>query len=226
MRTTNPIAVLFGKSPFRAIQQHAQLVEECAAELLPLFEALMEERFKDVPAFKEKIDSLEGQADDAKNDIRSTLPRSLFMPVDRRDLLDLLHAQDSIADTAQDIAGLVVMRQMRVPEPLREKLLPYVRINYEVAQRCREIINELDELVETGFRGKQGDRVIEMIEELGDLETVTDDQGMELSTLLFEHESEMKPLDVIFWYELVQSIGDIADFAEDVADRLRLLIAQ
>ena len=118
------------------------------------------------------------------------------------------------------------MRQMRVPEPLREKLLPYVRINYEVAQRCREIINELDELVETGFRGKQGDRVIEMIEELGDLETVTDDQGMELSTLLFEHESEMKPLDVIFWYELVQSIGDIADFAEDVADRLRLLIAQ
>ena len=62
--------------------------------------------------------------------------------------------------------------------------------------------------------------------DLGAIETDTDDQGIELTRALFAAEDEMKPLDVVFWYELIQRIGDIADFAEDVGDRLRLLIAR
>ncbi len=65
-----------------------------------------------------------------------------------------------------------------------------------------------------------------MVDELNRLEGVTDDQGMELVRLLFEREDSMKPLDVVFWYELIRIIGDVADFAEDVGDRLRLLIAR
>ena len=226
MRTTSPIANLFGRSPFRPLQEHMRVVEACAEAILPLFEALASGDRGELVKLKEQIFELEGQADDLKNDIRSHLPRSLFMPVDRRDLLELLSAQDSIADTIQDIAGLLVLRNMEIPGHFDEILKRYLLRNLDATRQCGKVIGELDELVEMGFRGKQVDRVLEMIAELGAIETETDNIGVELTTILFEHEDEMKPLAVIFWYELIQLIGDVADYAEDVGDRLRLLIAR
>lgn len=226
MRTTNPIANLFGWSPIRPLQKHMQAVEECATEVIPLFEALERIDREAILSHKVRIFELEQISDDLKNDIRSHLPKSLFIPVDRRDFLDMLNAQDSIADTVQDIAGLLVTRRMTIPEPLAQDLPAYVRRNVDAAHQCRRIIDEFDDLLAASFRGRSADRVVEMIDELGRIERETDDQGMELMRLLFEHEDELKPLSVVFWYQLIELIGDIADYAEDVGDRLRLLIAR
>ncbi len=226
MRTTSPLAGLFGKSPIGPMQEHMKVVTDCVHNIVPLFEALGEGDREKLVALNEKIHALEGEADDIKNELRSRLPKSLFMPVDRRDLLDLLNAQDSIADTAQDVGELLEVRKMEIPEMLKEGLLPYVRRTVDAVEQCNRVINELDELVEMGFRGRAGERVEEMVGELGKIETDTDDLGLELTRALFAAEEEMKPLSVVFWYELIQKIGDIADFAEDVGDRLRLLIAR
>lgn len=226
MRTTSPIAALFGKSPFRPLQDHMKVVAECADEVIPLFEALRDRNHDVVLSQKDKIFALEQQADDLKNELRLHLPRSLFMPVDRRDLLDLLNAQDSIADTAQDIAGLVVLRGMDVPPFLADGLLPYVRRVVDAVHKGLEVIDSLDELIETGFRGRSSDRVEEAIQELGVIETETDKQGMSLVQHLFEHHEQLKPLEIIYWDRLIDLIGDLADYAEDAGDRLRLLIAR
>ena len=226
MLTGNPIANLFGRSPFRAMQEHMTVVEECVSQAVPLFEALRNGDDAKVQTAKERIFELESKADDVKNGIRSRLPRSLFMPVDRRDILDLLNAQDSIADTTQDVAGLLVVRRMEIPAAFGELLMEYVRRNLDATRQCARVIGELDELLEMGFRGREVERVLEMIAELGQIESDTDDQGMELTKRLFEHEDSMKTLSVVFWYEQIQLIGDIADYAEDVGDRLRLLIAR
>ena len=42
------------------------------------------------------------------------------MPVDRRDLLEILELQDTVANTAQDIAGLLMERDMTVPKEMAE----------------------------------------------------------------------------------------------------------
>jgi hypothetical protein len=36
----------------------------------------------------------------------------------------------------------------------------------------------------------------------------------------------MKPVSVMFWYQMIVWIGDMADYAEKVGDRMRLLIAR
>lgn len=226
MRTTSPIAALFGKSPFRPMQEHMRVVDECATELIALFEALLGGDRDGVIARKDRIFALENEADEIKQELRSHLPRSLFMPVDRRDLLELLHRQDSIADTAQDVAALVVLRGMQVPAFLREPLLPYVRRVVDAVHKCREVIRELDELLEAGFRGAETRRCEEMIRELSVIETETDDQGLRLVGLLFGHEEELSPLRVVYWQRLIEMVGHVADHAENAGDRLRLLIAR
>ncbi len=223
---TNPIANLLGRSPFKPLQQHMQAVLDCASEVPGLFEALAAGDQSKVESIKDVIFAKENAADEIKNELRNHLPKSLFMPVDRRDLLEILQLQDSIADTAQDIAGLLVERPMEIPAPLQEPLLALAKACVEVCEHAAKIISELDELVETGFRGREAPRVEEMVVELNRLEDKTDDLGLELARNLFKHEDEIKPVSVIMWYQLIQWTGDLADFAEKVGDRLRLLIAR
>ncbi|HCZ16355.1 MAG TPA: TIGR00153 family protein [Accumulibacter sp.] len=226
MLSTNPIAALFGKSPFKPMQQHMRIVTECVAEVPGLFSAVIEQDWAQVEAQKDKIFVKEGEADALKNDLRDHLPRSMLLAVDRRDLLELLAMQDAIADTAQDIAGLLVERKMEVPPGMAEPLMRFVTRCLETCEQAHKIIEELDELLETGFRGRDVDRVNAMVLELGQMESDTDLMGIALSGILFAQEDSIKPVSVMFWYQLIQWVGNLADNAEKVGDRLRLLIAR
>jgi len=130
--STNPFANLFGKSPFSALQGHMRVVLECVHEMPALFVALASGDQKEVVAVKDIIFEKEEEADKIKNELRNRLPKSLFMPVDRRDLLEVLQMQDSIADTAQDIAGLLVERPMELPEFMQEPM-------FALTHRCVDV---------------------------------------------------------------------------------------
>jgi len=226
MSSTNPFASLFGKSPFSALQGHMRVVLECVHQMPPLFEALAKGDHEEVVAVKDIIFEKEAAADNIKNEMRNRLPKSLFMPVDRRDLLEVLQMQDSIADTAQDIASLLVERPMELPDFMQEPMLALTQRCVDVCEMSAKIIEELDELLAMGFRGKEATRVEEMVTALNKLEDETDELGIELSRRLFQHEDEIKPVSVMMWYQLIQWVGDLADYAEKVGDRLRLMIAR
>jgi len=226
MRTTNPIAALLGSSPFKPMQAHMRIVKECVSEVPGLFDALIAGNQDEMTAYKDRIFEKEQEADNLKNDLRAHLPKSLFMPVDRRDLLEILELQDTIANTAQDIAGLLMERDMSVPEGMAEPLSALVKRCVDTNNVAAKIIEELDELLEMGFKGKEATKVENMALELNTIEEETDKMGIALTRTLFSKEDEMKPVSVIFWYQLIQWIGDLADYAEKVGDRMRLLIAR
>ena len=226
MKSTNPMAALFGKSPFRPMQEHMRIVLDCVSEVPGLFQALADGDQSKLEAQKDLIFQKENLADSLKNELRGRLPKSILMPVDRRDLLDVLGMQDSIADTAQDIAGLLVERRMEVPEGMAEPLLAMVNRCVDTCTQAGKIIEELDELVEMGFKGREADTVEEMVATLNAIEDETDQMGMDLTRSLFANEDNIKPVSVMFWYQLIQWVGDLADYAEKVGDRLRLLIAR
>lgn len=226
MPTSNTLMKLFKRSPLKYLQEHMRVVMECVREVPPLFDALVSGDKDGFKSAKDKIFEREAAADKIKNELRAGLPKSLFMPVDRRDLLEILQLQDSIADTAQDIAGLLVERPMEVPESLKKPLVKLVRRCVDVCEKSSQIIEELDELLEMGFRGREAAQVEMMVDELNRVEDETDELGMDVTHRLFAQEDEMNPVSVIMWYRLIQWIGDLADYAEKVGDRLRLLTAR
>ncbi|MFQ5513696.1 MAG: TIGR00153 family protein [Myxococcota bacterium] len=216
---------LFAKSPFKPMQEHMRVSLECARQVLPLFEALARDDREGLHRVQRQIDELESKADALKNDLRAHLPRRLLLPVDRRDLLEILDLQDTIADRAQDIAEILVARPMPVPEPMRDPLFELLQAVQRTCGRAGEVIDTLDELVEIGFRGREADHVEAMINELGALESQTDLLETQLERELFRLEDSLPPVSVIFWYQIIGWIGDLADHAEKVGNRLRLLIA-
>jgi len=226
MKTGTTIASMFGRSPFKPLQQHMDVVTECVREVPSLFEALIADDRAGLERAAAQIFEKEQAADDLKNEMRMHFPKGLLMPVDRRDLLELLDAQDSVADTAQDVAGLLIERTMTVPEGMQEDLRKLVQRCVHTCEKANAVIGELNDLVEIGFRGRRVDRVEEMVDEINKIEDETDKLGMSLARALFAQEDSMSPISVMFWYQLIQWIGDLADFAEKVANRLRLLIAR
>jgi len=226
MAQKSTIPMLFGKSPFKALQTHMREVVDCARDVRPLIQALADGDQAEVDKVKNRIFEREAKADEIKNELRLHLPKSLFMPVDRRDLLEILHLQDTIANRAQDIAGLLFERKMTIPPFMQEPLIALTARCIDTCEYSLSVIEELDELLALGFRGREAEKVNDMLKELNDIEDETDELGIALARALFEHEDEMKPVSVMMWYQLIEWIGDLADYAEKVGDRLRLLIAK
>ena len=201
-------------------------VASCA-ELLKDFMAFsFAKEWKDAEKVHEDILAHEHQADDLKREIRLHLPNSMFMPVNRTDLLELLTNQDKIASKVKHIASLVLGRKMKLPEALVPDYENFVDRSIAAVKKAKRAIHELDELVDTGFRGPEVSRVNKMIQELDDVERESDKLEFKLRNAVFRLESEHNPLDVIFWYKLIDWTGELADRAQHVGYRLEVLLAQ
>ena len=220
------IANLFGQSPIKPIKEHMATAQEASADLVPFFSALMQRDLAEAEKIQKRISASENRADDIKRDLRLHLPNSLFMPVSRSDLLELLHAQDEVANTAQDIAGLSIGRKMEIPASLQPQMTTFVDSAVATSAQALRAINELDELLESGFAGREVEITQRMTEELDELERKSDKLEVEIRAALFKIEKDLPPVDVIFLYRVIEWIGDLADRAHSVGNRLQLLLAR
>lgn len=226
MAPKNVLAGIFGRSPVRPLQQHMAKVAACSDELLNFITAAIEGDWTRAAQAREAVTRLENEADDIKTELRLHLPKSLFMPVARADILDLLTVQDKVANKAKDISGLMTGRKMDIPEGIKEKFRAFVERSVDAVKQADKTVNELDELFETGFRGAEVKIVESMITELDRIEHDTDDLQVQLRADLFMMEKDMAPVDVMFLYRIFDWVGDLADQAQRVGSRLQLLIAR
>ncbi|HBB6940893.1 TIGR00153 family protein [Legionella pneumophila] len=217
---------MFGPSPIKPIEQHVRKAHQCAKQLYPFFEAVLKNDWDTANKIKDKIISIEKEADLIKRDLRLHLPTGLFLPVARTDILELLSAQDRIANKAEDIAALIISRQMSIPKKLIPSFMPFLSRCLDASKQACTAINELDELLETGFRGSEVKIVEEMIVKLDEIEHDCDERLADIRHKIFELEKELPAIDVIFLYKLVQWIGELADHAQTVGGRLQILIAR
>lgn len=217
---------IFGSSPVSPLQKHMAKVYTCASELIPLFNAVINEDWDEVAKSQQYISSLEQEADVLKKELRLNLPKGLFMPVSRQDLLEVLLMQDRIANKAKDVAGTIVGRRMNLPEVIHEDCIRFVSRCVAACKQARKAINELDELVETGFSGQEIQLVTDMITRLDEIESDTDNLQSAIRAKVFEIESDLPPVDVMFLYKIIEETGEVADRSQGVGSRLQLMLAR
>ncbi|MCP3690139.1 MAG: TIGR00153 family protein [Gammaproteobacteria bacterium] len=222
----NYFSKIFSQSPFTAMQNHMDIVEQCVQQLIPLFSAILKEDYSKARQISREIGKLENKADTLKKRLRLQMPKSLFMPVARRDLLELLLAQDKAANQAKAIAGLVVGRKMVFPAPLASILPGYVQRCVDACKQAKKVINELDELVATGFAGREIRTVSSIINELDSIESDTDRMEVKMRSTLMKVENDLPPVNVMFYYKVIEGIGEVANISERIGSRVELLLAK
>lgn len=226
MMHSNPIYRLFGNSPIGPLQAHMNKVNHCAQTLPVFFEAVFANNWEEANRQQAKVAELEREADELKKHLRLNLPRSLFLPVQRGDLLELLTMQDRIANKSKDIAGIILGRQLKFPPQIITLYSELLKRCLDATTQAHKAISELDSLLEAGFRGYEANLVEEMVHTLDDIENDTDAIQVRVRKQLYELEKDLLPVDVIFLYKVIEWTGDLADRAQQVGGQLELMLAR
>ena len=223
MRT---IFLMFAKSPFKPLVSHIDLVQECVNQIIPLFEFLQARDYQKVEETSKRIEKLEHKADKIKDDIRSHLPQSIFLPVDKRDFMRLLSAQDDIADAVEDLAVLLRIKNLEIPGTLNESLMDLAHHVVGAANEACRMIRELEDLLEASFGGAEAEKVEKMAQNLGTAEWEADKKQFLLAQQLFSLGDQLNAADLLLMNEVVKKLGGVADEAEKIGKTLRIFLAR
>ncbi len=218
------IARLFGKSPFAPLQSHMKKVALCMERLSDIFNALPKKDQEKIEKFSADLSRIEHEADISKNDIRNHLPKSLFLPIDRAHFLEILSVQDSIADKAEDIGILLTLRPLENFDNFCAELCSFFKQNERVFLEAKQIIEEIDELLEASFGGIEAEKVKTMVEQTAHKEEETKKIQTRLMKQLFSQAESLSTPGFHLWMRLIEEIGAISHRSERLANRIRMIL--
>jgi uncharacterized protein len=221
MRT---LAKLFVKSPFAPLQKHMEDVNLCVNKVKEIFEALEKGDFKSIPRIAEEISKLEAQADTTKNELRNHLPSSLFMPISKSALLEILSLQDDIADDCEDIGVLLTLKDLTLKEEFKVDFKNFLNKNFETYELIKVIIDEFDNLLETSFTGREAEKVRSMVIKVALKEHETDLSQRTLLKNIFSNENQFSHGEFQLWLSILREIRTLSNTSEKLAHRIRNLL--
>ncbi len=218
------ITKLFGRSPFGPLQEHMTIVRSCAQKLPDLFDAMKKDDRTRFVQLVGEISELEHKADIKKNEIRSHLPKTTFLPVAREDLLDILSIQDSIADVAEDASSLLSMKQISFPQDLEPEFDDFLGKVIQTVDKAWEVLDRIDELVEFTFSGPEADKVHAIIDEVCYLEHEGDISQMKMLQKFLNLEEQFTKGEFFILMKSFEKVADVANYAEKLSNRIRTLL--
>ena len=224
--TNESILGIFAKSPFVSLQKHMDIGKQAAIALQNFLTSAGVSDWSKAKQYRQEIIDLEHAADDIKNQIRTHLPKSLFMSVSREDLLDLVYTMDGIPNTAKDISGIMIGRQMEIPNQIAEQFSAFVKAAIKAAKQASAAIEKVDEVRRGGFSSSDADLLQDLVAELELLEHENDDLEAALRNDFFEIEKDFPAVDVMFLYDIFSRIGSLADISQTAGHILIRLVSK
>ncbi len=170
------------------------------------------------------LSKLEHEADLTKNDIRNHLPKSLFLAIDRSQLLEILAIQDSIADLTEEVGHLLTLKRLTPIDTLYEELQFFFKKNKDAFIEVYHIMKEMDNLLEASFGGIEAQKVKLMIDRTAYKEYESDLIKRRIIKLLFEKSTDLTPADFYQWIKIIEGVGEISHTSEKLAMRVRMLL--
>ena len=218
------IARLFGKSPFSPLQSHMKKVSSCMKKLTEIFETLKDKTPQELERLVKDVSKLEHEADLTKNDIRNHLPKSLFLPIDRTQFLEILSIQDNISDKAEEIGNLLILYPMHELGDLCDNLKALFEKNMETFWVTRQVIKELHDLVESSFGGMEAEKVKTVIEETAHKEYEADQMKHSLMKEFFKSVENVNTPVFYLYTRLIEEINHLSHISGKLANRIRMIL--
>ncbi|KAA3610469.1 MAG: TIGR00153 family protein [Calditrichaeota bacterium] len=215
---------LFSRSPFTPLQTHMEKVAKCVNKLDDLYEAFVKNDSELLLKLTDEISDLEHSADLTKNDIRSNLPRGLFLAINRADLLQILSLQDSIADAAEDVAVIMTLKKIEPIKGLKAELKAFLDKNTGAVESVHQIIHELERLLQSSFGGAEAKRVKQMVNDVAFLEHEVDIMQRGILKKLYNMETKLDYASFNLWINIIQTVSSLSNLSEKLAYKISSLI--
>jgi len=211
---------LFSTSPMSYLKKHVGLVVNIVA-LAQRFQAASQAGdWAECDRLFVEIEDTEREADKLKAEFQLHLPRGVFLPVYRSDLLEIMIILDRIPNEVKDYAGISLGRQSTVPAKAGDAFAAFIALGGECVALLEKTINELDDLFRSGFSDKEIRLISDIVEQISVLEHKADKDRIELNRILRSCEAETPPLDMMFIYQMLAFIAGVSDHCREVGYRI------
>lgn len=219
-----PFLSMFMTLPFEGLQEHAEKVKECAWTFQQAMECHVSDRCKRFEELREEIIKLESEADAIKRRIRGHIPVGTVMPVDKFQLFQYLREQDNVLDAVEDVLDWISYRsEPGIPKELQKDFLHLVDSVITPIDALSEMVKEA-RLYFKNYSDKQRVVVKEIIRKLRRQEHEADIVEDLIKQKAFHLQTD--PVTVFHMVRLAETIGSIADHAENAGDMMRAMVAK
>jgi uncharacterized protein len=219
-----PFISLFMTSPFDGLQEHAEKVKECAWAFQQAMECHISEQCKAFEEFRLEVDKLESEADSIKRRIRGHLPKGTLMPVDKFQLFRYLREQDKVLDAVEEALDWLSYRsEPGIPEALEKDFFLLVdAVMDPVEEMCRLVLEAKKYF--RSYSEKQRKIVKDIVHTMRRQEHDADKVEDRIKEKLLNMQIEATT--VFHVIRLAETIGFIADHAENAGDMVQAMIAR
>ena len=219
-----PFLSSFVTSPFEGLQEHAEKVKECAWAFQQAIECHVSDRCRQFEELRREVSRLEHEADSIKRRIRGHLPIGTLMPVSKFQLFRYLREQDQVLDAVKDALNWISYRtEPGIPPELEKDVFLLVDAVIDPLEELSLMVAGAKRYFET-YSEKQRVAVKEIIRKVRDQEHVADKAEAEIKQRVFN--MDIDPVTAFHMVRLAETIGSIADHAENAGDMMRAMLAR
>ncbi|MFP3869424.1 MAG: TIGR00153 family protein [Syntrophobacteria bacterium] len=215
---------LFYLSPFEKLKDHADKVKECAWMFKKAAECYVRGEFEEFDALTEEVARIESQADDIKRNLRNHVPRGLLMPVDKFMFFDCLRQQDHVVDHVEEALYWLSFRpKSGIPERLVGDFLELIDAVMPAIQKLPDLVSQAIVYLRSRTEVERT-KLKSIIRDIRQAENEADLLEHELKKKIFAELQD--PVVLFHTVRVVEIVGSIADDAQNVADRMRAMMAR
>jgi uncharacterized protein len=219
-----PFLSLFISSPFDGLQEHVEKVKECAWAFQQAMECHVSNRCEEFESFRLDVARLENEADAIKRRIRGHLPLGTLMPVAKFQLFRYLREQDKVLDGVRDALDWLSFRsEPGIPDALEKDFFLLVDSIIDPIEELNNMVTEA-RIYFKNYSEKQRAKVKEIIVNIRQQEHDTDVAEKVLLQKLFN--MDLDAVTVFHMVRLTETIGSIADHAENAGDMMRAMLSK
>ena len=215
----------FGSAVFEPLYEHLCKGRHCSDSICNLIDAFIAMDKEEMQKLHNEICETESQADQIKLAIRTSLTKSIFAAVKRNDVLQIVKCQDRICDRAEDVSKLMVVRETNVPGGCADALKNLAEKVDETVSALLNCCGKLAMVPGTDAeKATNLETLLSELDEIHEMEEVTDNLVQEFTKELLARERESDPLSIILLLEMARLIAAVADEAENAAEAYTSLL--
>ena len=197
------------------VLEHLHCVDESLVFFQEAFTAYLDGDMEKADRLALETHRAEGLADDVRRKVETALLGGALLAPSRRDILEIIEEVDKLANAGEAILDYLLLQQVGIPEELKPML-------HEIMSKTREIFEEVNQALNLFFQDMnlalEHTKAIEMKEgEVDQLERAVIERLFAMDLGLAEK------LQV---RGLVEELVEPSDRAEDLSDRVDMMIAQ
>ena len=213
-------------SPFKILMAHFDRVCKSVHKLKDMLDLYMDGKFVEAAKVSVEISRLEHEADEIKRHLRAKVPRMILMPISKQDILDILTSNERIADSAQDVAQILDMRETVFPAEIHPLLIQFIGHVMDSVEALRDIMHHLETVLESTFARIETQEVIEMGHHVHEHEYKADSTNKQLSKAIYRLEGKVSSLAIVHMMRFTDVLDQVADNAENAALKIVIVVSK